>query len=506
MPYLKNLGYWIPDLTPKQVDIFNSQKRALLVSGPRFSGKTWGVLHKVCRHLWDINAARVGLFSKTIKSAKDGGVWEDLLNIAIPEWQRSGIGFEFTTVDRNGNPGPRTDNVTKTSYFRIRNRWGTESELKLFSIDYDDDVEHKVKNTRFSMMWFSELSNFRLRKVFDASYVQLRMPHVPEEEHQWIGDTNPDEEGEDHWIYQLWYMERLQKDHPDPQFQSELGLTEVLLDHNDRISDSQKNRIKGLYRHDQELYDRYVHGIWVKGHGKKGRHFSEFFRPAIHVLGNASSPNRSDWNIVLPSKDCTNLVSGWDLGNVNHAAIFMEKRLWQDCWVWLVIDELVHVGEEMIIPDFAMIAQKKIHKLERVIGKKPVWSHWSDDSAFNMFRATSDSYDYLEVQNATGGEIQLEPVRKAQGSIAKRIQVAKKLLHQNRIRVSAHCTETIKMFKNLRRGEKETEVIAKNDPNKHVFDALTYAILMETGMDLVDSLDNQVKSIKEVEPEVSCKI
>jgi len=53
------------------------------------------------------------------------------------------------------------------------------------------------------------------------------------------------------------------------------------------------------------------------------------------------------------------------------------------------------------------------------------------------------------------------------------------LLSQKRIKVSAQCKATIKMFKDLRKGSGKLDFIPATDENKHVFDAITYALLME---------------------------
>src|SRR5688572_655656 len=96
-------GQWYPAMFQKQVDVFNSQVRALLVPGPRLSGKTQAVLHKVCRHLYETPGARVGMFCRTLK-AKDGGTWSLLTKSIIPQWIKAGV-FRYTT-ETKGIYGP----------------------------------------------------------------------------------------------------------------------------------------------------------------------------------------------------------------------------------------------------------------------------------------------------------------------------------------------------------------------------------------------------------------
>ena len=55
----------------------------------------------------------------------------------------------------------------------------------------------------------------------------------------------------------------------------------------------------------------------------------------------------------------------------------------------------------------------------------------------------------------------------------------KNLISQGRIYVSANCFKTIEMFEKLRKGNTEFQYIMKGDPNKHIFDAISYVIFSE---------------------------
>jgi hypothetical protein len=81
-------GIWYPSLSPKQFEIFNCYGRYVLVSGPRYAAKTWGVMHRLMRHAWETPTARVGVFTNTLKNAKVG-VWDLLYEKIIPEWTES---------------------------------------------------------------------------------------------------------------------------------------------------------------------------------------------------------------------------------------------------------------------------------------------------------------------------------------------------------------------------------------------------------------------------------
>ncbi|NQU81275.1 MAG: hypothetical protein HQ543_07125, partial [Bacteroidetes bacterium] len=73
-----------------------------------------------------------------------------------------------------------------------------------------------MKNKEFSMIWFIELSMFKDRRILSVTLPSLRLKHLrpkhgePDTNHQWIADTNPDEElGNKSWFYDEWYVRRL---------------------------------------------------------------------------------------------------------------------------------------------------------------------------------------------------------------------------------------------------------------------------------------------------------
>ena len=118
---------WCPPLAPKQLQILNIQTGyrgplplALLASGPRLTGKTTGIEHLVCKHMYETNGAHFAVFTQTTKNATAGGVWEDLIgeNGVVNQWIEAGI-FEYTTINSGGQPGWKTDSITKANYFTI---------------------------------------------------------------------------------------------------------------------------------------------------------------------------------------------------------------------------------------------------------------------------------------------------------------------------------------------------------------------------------------------------
>lgn len=504
-------GIWYPDLFKKQLEVFNSRSRALLVSGPRLSGKTRAVLHRIVRHLWETKSARVGMFTRVLKNSKDAGAWKILTLNIIPKWIQAGIGFEYTTRGYDEIPGPKVDGQTRTPYFKVRNMHGGESELMLFSIDNDNEIESKLKEREFSMIYFSELDNFNDRKVLSVALMSLRMEHLTFDEHQWIADTNPSEEGESSWIYKTFYKERTQlyEDYAAENvelglpclskeqftnFQNGLGLIEIMPESNEYLDPRQLEELKTTYAYDVGLYSRYVLGKWVYGDGDKSRHFRSFFKPNIHVIGNCDSPNEEDWELIVPSPNCFELITGWDLGETNHAACIIE-RVYQDAYVpvlkqtvktpgYFLLDEQVVIKQDVSIEDFTEEFMQLIYNLESQTKRQLVLDkNWSDTSSIEKFSSSANTYPYLIVYASSGKRIFLQGVNKGEGSVRVRVQLMKKLLAQGRFKVSAHCHATIRMLKDLKKGKDNLNYVV-SDENKHIFDAITYALLMEDSQEL----------------------
>ncbi len=476
---------WLPTLSPpgkqfpKAWEVFNCYKRYLLVAGSRKGAKTLTVGHKVWRHLWDTHGARVALFAVTIKSAKQGGVWEDVLNIVGKPWLQSGLvgdtglPIAFTTKDGEGNPGPRSDPQSRSVFFRIRNRYGGESEMILFSLDDVNETEAKVRGTRFSLVWFTEGDNFKDRKIFNLSIQQLRMPHLPFEAHQWIMDSNPSDEGPDSWIYKLWYEERVRNDHPKPEFQKNLHLIEMSFRDNPWLKQEERDELEGTYCDDPTGHDRYVNGNWVIAGNARGPIFLDVLLPRHFPEGS-----------IDVAESTHELFTGWDLGNVNNSFHIIEKRVVDGGSVWLILEELVTVGEQISTSEFTLMALEKMRMVEAHHGRKFRWMHWSDSSALTTYRAGTDGYDATEVLKASEGQINLVGADKPSGSVKTCIKIIRRLLIENRLYVGTNCPQTIAMLRKIRSGPKG----GADDSGGHIhaFDSMRYPIYMEERQDLVD--------------------
>ena len=466
-------GRWLPELSPKGFEVFNSYTRYLMVDGPRKAGKSLAIAHRVARHLFENPNAKVGIITKTLKNGKTG-VWADLISSVLPVWINSKIGMRWTKE-------PTMDAATKMSYARVRNAYGGESEVQLHSLENVWETEAKFKGTRFSLIWLSEADQFEDRIVFDALTDQLRVIGIPYENHQFIADLNPPETGMDHWLAKVWNVEG------GPQKDASFDRLAFVLDDNPFLDPREKKDLIEKYSYDKQLYDRYVLGKWVVD--VSAGHFAEVFVSGTHVVGSVASPSEDDWEVMVPDRNSFELFTGWDLGDVNHACSICAKRTNSaGDSIFDNIDEVAVIDRKISIADFTEAVIERMDYWEEYMlreygTKRVMWRHWSDNSAWS-YHAASDVYDELVVRQVSQGKIILNAVTKGSGSVAQRIGLLKKLLFGRRVFVSAQLSNTIRMLKEMRKGPNKAELIRAGDPNKHIFDALTYMMISETPMDV----------------------
>ena len=488
MPF-DSAGTFYPSVFKKQAAVINDTHLYCCLSGPRFCGKTLGGLHALVWHLWKTKNAHVSVVGRSVTDNMDSGAWTDLLNIILPEWMDGGF-LKFITE-------PRLSHATHKVFFEVNNAFGGKSVCQLDSLMVEDDAERKFKGKRFSMIYMTEGSNFKQRKTFDVLQECLRMKGLPEGQHRFLIDTNPADEGTDHWIYQLFWKQRLRSDWdgvPDDRkkaiqtFQRKLHVFEFTLDDNDFISEDQKTAQRAKYDHDPELYDRYVLGKWTKASMTSA--FSDVLAPSRHFLGEDPETPNGEPAILLPEEKCSELFTGWDIGDVNTAVVLFEKvevpnpnKPGETWTAFKILDELVSLKSNVSLEELVQIVVEKMEFWERQVGQKVRWKHWSDQSSFVHFKSSSDQTEHVLVYTASNGLIQLEAAAKGKGSIELGKKLLRKLLHQDRLFVSRikcpQLTDTLRHLPLDRNGR-----VDRKSPFKHAFDALRYGISSELWAEL----------------------
>jgi hypothetical protein len=461
------------------------------------------VEHLVNRHLWRHNA-RVALITKTTRQGSLG-VWPELTGTIFNEWVEAGISngnYDFGWTQK-----PRRDPITKIHNAKVRNMHGGESELVLFPIEHEGEALDKLLSTQFSMIWLSEGHLYHDRKIFDTALGQLRLPGVPFKDTMLLVDTNPPETGTQHFLYDVFFKERVMDEWPDyfteetiaafKERQRQMGVFRFPIESNTFLDPGLKAQIIAQYAHDRFAYRRYVLSEWIDG--VVTGIFSSVFKRNTHVVGSADAREPEDWEVIYPVDTADAvldggiplLVCGWDIGEVNHAWACLQPVYIGDVVSFRILDELVVTKVEMSVEEFTDAVMERMNVVKARAGFEVVWRHFSDSSAFE-FRAAirrsdlpldSDMTDAALVEARTKGEIILEGSAqvKKPGWQRRRVNFISQLLRQGRLFVSANCKMVVAMFCGLRRASGSTGAGPYLDPEqieKHPFDAVSYAISM----------------------------
>ena len=494
MPINPQTGAWMPDVSEKQLEIMRACRKPdgfrkyIFVASEKYTGKTIGCANAVVDHAWNVKDARICVISTTIGAGDDSGIWTEITDRIIPQWVDGNFGLDWWRGKdgKSKKAGGKMKGASKKLYCDIRNKFGGRSYLELNSLQDERDVEKLFFNRYFSMIYWGELQNYKEKKTFTTLTSSLRMPDLTEQEHVLLADGNPSEEGEDSWQYKLWFVDRIDPELPEEQkpMQDNLKLITLTLDDNPYLSERRKLEIKSSYADDPDLHARYVLGKWVKA--STNSLFMDVFKSSIHVVGDRKS---KDSEILLPEDNCSELFCGWDYGGVNPAFVIGEQ-----CWrtridlegnergeesVFKWLDEIVLFDQkDLALSEFTEMVMKKREQWEKFLGRKIRWLDYSDMSALNFREPISNRFHADEIYSVSDGAIKLIGVDKAQGSVARRIRLWRRLLHQQRMIFSAaKCPILVEVNKGLKRGS-HTYSIARNNPFKHPFDAAGYALMI----------------------------
>lgn len=474
--------YWLPPICAKQLEVFDAFEKFMLVTGPKMSGKTQGILHKICRHAFDFPGSRIAIVTKSLKTGKIAGVWADLTTRILPIWQAANIGFNVTLE-------PKVTGDTRQNMFKISSRFGPDSEVYLHSLEYAPEVDQKLKGTEYSLIWFSEIDQIAPDPehivAFNTACDQIRLSSVPYECRQVIMDCNPPDSGPKHWLYEKFWKEKEREDHPNPRYQAQLRRIEFSIEDNPFLDPRQVEDLKAQYSFRQSLYNRFILGRWEED--LLGGHFTEMFREETHLRGELHVPAEERTGLV-PGPSTRFLISGFDPGDKNNAFVILAKRESGDKTErpeFDVIDELVTIDKSIPLRDFVDAMVEMVAKWEAFCknnyNRQIQWRHYSDTSAWR-FKSAAEAHEALLVYNFSGGKIQLVGAPKYKGSLRDRVRLLQELLYEKRILISKHLRHTITMLKLLRKGESAAEYVTPKE-HTHIFSALTYALQSEVPLD-----------------------
>lgn len=525
---------WLPTLFGKGWDVFNNRTHITLVNGSRLAGKTVACLDTLMRHLWEVPNAHVAMFSKSIKVAKEGGTWNLLVTDTLQSWCESNMATEdgtdrirILTKDRSGIPGPKTDANTRTPYFEIRNKWGGVSTCKLYSVHDDNEIFSTCKNKFFTMVFFVEFTMFHDPDILPVTLLALRptpnQVNGPLKDHvrfQWLADTNPcEKKGTDHWVYREFYTyrndphkaaedtarvthqkmtEELVAEKVD--YYSHMRVIEMRHEENPHVTDKQRVILKNATAYDPLMFDSHYRGEWTDKGANKGKLFADIFSPMLHVIGNDEFPQ------ISVNTNSYRLLTGWDLGSTNHAAVIVDKWIRKNkdtgreesCFS--ILDELVYINEEITLTEFTQEFIEKLDHIEQSEGKPYELQNWADDQALNLYRPNTGTYDYIEILAASDNRLTLEGVEKPANSVRTRIRFVRRLLAEERLFISWKCFRTIQMLEKIKEGGKAREPISRYGGHIHVFDAISYIIIKEMAFEFMDG--NLIPQQRQATPKI----
>lgn len=473
-------GWW-PDLNEPQMELFNDYTQYLLLDSERFSGKSYGVAHKIVRHAWENWDALVLVTSYTLSGLQEG-LMEDIEKFILPDW-KANIGLEAI--------GPKT-NISKTSFFKIANKYGGWSTIIFKPCPSVSIIDERFKPIKASMIVFEEMGDKNDSRYFEKLTQQLRRGGI--KKMQFIAVTNPPKEGPEHFLYERFFVE------PEDEEAKEYWKRKYKRIHFPAMKNKWRDvkeymaDLRDKYRHDPNSVDRLVKGIWVKQLLGEGI-FKEYFAPNVHIKGDLQSGRQLVAQPNIP------IVLGADMGDVNNGFTLQQMIHVKDKVIWMQVGELETVDKKIPLKQMVHLTYGKMNQ---VVSQAAAAKHLNESEARRAFRFDFVSDSSTLRFRQSGGDIErqlileasqeilrthgdnyplisqamwMKPAPKGDGSVAFRVKMLIEMLQTEKFIMDATCTRTLDMFTSLNSSKKKDGSPfepPKNSPYKHILDALTY--------------------------------
>lgn len=467
--------YWSPTLGPTQQDIFDSEARFILAYGERYSGKTFGILHKLVKHAWNNHAAHVLIIVGVRRQATAGGAWEKLTRDILPDWEANLEGFAYNDQRMTSE---------KDIILEMANRHGTKSIFHLISIPHGAKLADRIKGVEVTAVFVDELEGIGGEEYFTAIIQQIgRRVDVPISEQFYAAATNPG--GPSGWVYKTFFDGAKNADgSPDTKF----FVAHV------PISENPEPRAQAYYRdfvmpavkNDPIAYARMVEGKWVDRPSGEAI-FGGYFISEFHVRGSLLE------NTILRPAVARPITIGYDLGDVNSCMSFLQDRFTKEKTLWLGIDEMVFTDKQIAFEKLVPLLLDKMNYWCELEQHSFNFEHISDRSAFDRYRAASGSYDHQQIEKLSRSFLLKAPDRwpwlkvpirmkecpKPAGSVAARIKVVRELLQNEQLFLSApKCQKLIDALRFLE-SKKDDPMMPVRSHHLHVYDAMSYALYFD---------------------------
>lgn len=177
-------------------DFMGANHRVDAIMGPLGSGKTYGAIQRLLRHMCEQAPNPVGQRPTRFYAVRN--TYPDLMSTTVKDFIAV---FAGMGVMKMGSLEPPTFHVQ----FRLEDHTVVKSEVIFLSLDREDDVR-KLRGSQATGFWLNEMKELVKAVVDMADLRHGRYPSMADGGvrptwHGMIGDTNaPDE---DHWYYKL---------------------------------------------------------------------------------------------------------------------------------------------------------------------------------------------------------------------------------------------------------------------------------------------------------------
>lgn len=482
-PKEPNRKSWRPVAGPVGLEILrNRTSRVKFAYGERGSTKTAIFNDDLILHCYqDFDPAKLfplAVMCTIVRSAAtEGGAWDKINTLHRKAWFDN-LGVEFTE--------PKMDDQ-KNRYIFIGNKAEGWSRVVLKSIPYGASIRGRFKGIEPSYFFMDEITETDDPDYFLIPSQSLRRPTGGTK--QFAAAGNPPILGTDHWTWKVIVEgAALEKDKDGapiihlPEGGGRLGglkpetaVYHVPLSDNMFWSDEEKADYRETLMAEAVLdptaEDRIIKGLWVAKPSGVGL-FKEFYIPSIHTKGDARKRQGLQ---PLPGFP---MVLGYDLGQTNSSCTFEQLIPTRNKSLWLIFDEVDHIGEKIIYKSMAWEIIERIKFWNKVVGTNFMSIHVTDDSAVNQWRpGGSGSYDAWEFEKefnrVSEKKIKMLPAPKGSGSVDMRVRMLQTKLYAEEIVVSAMCVNSINMLSSLE-NKKDDPNVPKRGKWLHKFDSLTY--------------------------------
>jgi hypothetical protein len=459
---------WRPKLNPIQKEAVSSKSIFKIYSGPRGSGKTFCALHELVDFLYRNDNELAYIIVKEIGMGTEGGAWQKLNLDILPEWKH-GLGIEY-------NEG--TDFRTKSPYVWISNRHGGWSMCMLKSMPVAAHVEGKIRGREPGFIMVDEAQNLESDTYFTSLLMQLGRRKSVSEPSKLVFCCNP--EGPSHWLYKRFFLM--------PVNESDGTWDERYAHFHIPYSDNKDNLPPRYYEdyvipavaNDPIAKARLVDGLWIDRPDAAAL-FSGKFVEGVHMRGDEVK------GIGLLPVLGQPMITGWDPGSAHTSVHFVQIVPTLDRIYKLCIDELDYVGKytpyERVVADVII----RMQYWEKKCNTEFRWEHISDDSAFNVFRPGTGSYDVQDIEKHSRNYVErnnlpprfiirMKPAPKGEHSIEARVRMLTDDLVTSSFLMSATCRRTKEMFLYLPEDPDNRMNPRRKSRYLHNFSSLTYPL------------------------------